>query len=111
MDDLDGVMGPLTRTDAEDLDAARQTVARRGFGVIAEDVEAIDPRLVTYDADGRVEGVAYDRFGPALIPLVRRQRDRIASLEDRIAALEKQAEALASRLDAAVMRPRRTKED
>lgn len=94
MDDLDGVMGPLTRTDAEDLDAARQAVARRGFGVIAEDVEKVDPRLATYDADGRVEGVAYDRFGPALIPIVRRQRDRIAELE-------KQVEALTSRLDAA----------
>ena len=94
MDDLDGVMGPLTRTETEDLDAARQAVARRGFGVIAEDVEAIDPRLATYDADGEVEGVAYDRIGPALIPIVRRQRDRIAELE-------KQVDALASRLDAA----------
>ena len=93
-EELSSRMGPLTEADTAQLDAAQRAAADTMFGVIAEDVEAIDPRLVTYDADGEVEGVAYDRFGPALIPLVRRQRDRIARLEE-------QVEALISRLDAA----------
>ena len=93
-EELSSRIGPLTEADTTQLDAAQRAAADTMFGVIAEDVEKVDPRLATYDADGRVEGVAYDRFGPALIPLVRRQRDRIAELE-------KQVDALASRLDAA----------
>lgn len=93
-ENLSRQMGPLTESDTMDLSSAEGMRSRRIFGVIAEDVEAIDPRLATYDTDGEVDGVAYDRIGPALIPIVRRQRDRIA-------ALEKQVEALTSRLDAA----------
>ena len=58
-------------------------------GVVAEDLEAAGLDVfVTYNDDGETESVLYDRIGPALIPIVRRQRDRINSLEERVEALE-----------------------
>ena len=58
-------------------------------GVVAEDMEDAGLEMfVAYDDDGETSTVFYDRIGPALIPIVRRQRDRIEALEARIAALE-----------------------
>jgi hypothetical protein len=75
------------------------------WGFIAEEVAEIDPRLTTwkfhnvsYDENGsRVvtkldnpepEGVAYDRFVPHLLNLVKRQQQAIETLEAKVAALE-----------------------
>jgi len=74
------------------------------WGFIAEEVAEIDPRLVhwktvdiTYDENGSVietpcdpepEGVAYDRFVPHLLNLIKRQKEQNASLEARLTALE-----------------------
>jgi len=74
------------------------------WGFIAEEVAEIDPRLVfwktvdiTYDEKGSVvetpcepepEGVAYDRFVPHLLNLIKRQQQAIKTLEARVAALE-----------------------
>ena len=74
------------------------------WGFIAEEVAEIDPRLVqwrtsesSYDEEGtavdspcepEAEGVAYDRFVPHLVNLIKRQRDTIEALETRVAALE-----------------------
>jgi hypothetical protein len=74
------------------------------WGFIAEEVAEIDPRLVqwktneiTYDENGssvatpcepEAESVAYDRFVPHLLNIVKRQQATIESLETRIAALD-----------------------
>lgn len=74
------------------------------WGFIAEEVAEIDPRLVfwktvdiTYDEKGYVvetpcepepEGVAYDRFVPHLLNLIKRQQQAIETLEAKVAALE-----------------------
>ena len=74
------------------------------WGFIAEEVAAIDPRLVhwktvqiTYDEKGSAvetpcdpepEGVAYDRFVPHLLNLIKRQGEAIADLQDEVAALK-----------------------
>ena len=74
------------------------------WGFIAEEVAEIDPRLVqwktneiTYDKDGLVvatpcepeaESVAYDRFVPHLLNLIKRQQKAIETLETKVAALE-----------------------
>ena len=58
-------------------------------GMIAEELyEAGLDFLVPLDHYGRPESVNYDRIGPALIPIVREQRDRIEVLESRLEALE-----------------------
>jgi hypothetical protein len=74
------------------------------WGFIAEEVAAIDPRLVqwktveiTHDDKGSVvetpcepepEGVAYDRFVPHLLNLIKRQKEQIEAMEARLSALE-----------------------
>jgi hypothetical protein len=77
------------------------------YGLIAEEVAEIDPRLVnwaTKDAvaqeDGSVksverdpanyeaEGVRYDNFVPLLLNLIKRQKEQIEAMEARLSALE-----------------------
>lgn len=68
---------------------------KRHFGAIADEFhEAGLGQFVTYDQNGEVEGLAYDRVGVALLPIVRKQRDRITQLEDQMAALMARVEAL-----------------
>jgi hypothetical protein len=74
------------------------------WGFIAEEVAEIDPRLVqwktneiTYDENRSVvatpcepepESVAYDRFVPHLLNIIKRQQTAIENLEAKVAALE-----------------------
>lgn len=61
------------------------------YGLTAEAVADIDPRLVhwTRDAEGeplRPDGVMYDRIPVLMLPVVRRLLDRVAALEARVGA-------------------------
>ena len=74
------------------------------WGFIAEEVAEIDPRLVHWKTtepvvqengsienipcDPEPEGVAYDRFVPHLLNLIKRQQQAIETLEAKVAALE-----------------------
>jgi hypothetical protein len=75
------------------------------WGLIAEEVAKVDPRLVTFRneytediGDGKykvvkldapqAESVQYDRLVPHLINICKRQEDKITALEARIKALE-----------------------
>ena len=61
------------------------------YGFIAEEVHEIDTSLVSYDNNTETpepEGVQYDRFIPALVNLVKRQKTQIETLETKVAALE-----------------------
>jgi hypothetical protein len=74
------------------------------WGFIAEEVALIDPRLVhwktvevSHDENGKAiktpcdpepEGVAYDRFVPHLLNLIKRQGEAIAELQTEVAALK-----------------------
>jgi len=49
-------------------------------GLGAEDVEKIDSLLVTYNKQGQVEGVKYDRINVVLINAIREQQAQIDSL-------------------------------
>jgi len=80
------------------------------WGFIAEEVAAIDPRLVqwktveiSYDENGSTvqtpcdlepEGVAYDRFVPHLVNLLKQQKEQIETLETQNASLEARLTAL-----------------
>lgn len=53
----------------------------RNFGMIADDLDAAGiPELVTY-VDGEIEGINYDRIGPALVPVIRELNDKVNQLE------------------------------
>ena len=59
----------------------------RHFGAIAEEVDELGlTHLVEYDAFGRPDSLHYERFGVALIPIIREQRDRIEALEAQLAS-------------------------
>jgi len=85
------------------------------WGFIAEEVAEIDPRLVhwkttevTYNENGSVvkspcdpepEGVAYDRFVPHLLNLIKRQQSAIETLETKVETLETQNTAQQTQID------------
>ena len=57
------------------------------YGAIAEQVAELDlPELIRLDEYGRPDGLRYELFGMALIPIVRSLRDRIESLEAQLDA-------------------------
>ncbi|HUF02608.1 MAG TPA: tail fiber domain-containing protein [Aridibacter sp.] len=49
-------------------------------GLVAEEVAEIEPLLVTYNSQGVVEGVKYDRIGVVLVNVVKQQQAEIESL-------------------------------
>lgn len=66
----------------------------KDLGLAAEDVEKVDPLLVTYNAKGEVEGVKYDRIGVVLVNAVKEQQSVIESQQQKIETLEDQVKAL-----------------
>lgn len=62
------------------------------LGLGAEDVAAIEPLLVTYNKDGQVEGVKYDRIGVVLINAIKEQQAHIAALTKLVCASNKTAD-------------------
>lgn len=63
-----------------------------GFG--AEDVEQVDPLLVTYNKQGQVEGVKYDRINVVLVNAIREQQDQIERQQAEVTQQQNQIEAL-----------------
>ena len=61
------------------------------LGLGAEDVAAIEPLLVTYNKDGQVEGVKYDRIGVVLVNAVKEQQ---AQIEEQRKLIETQQAAI-----------------
>ncbi len=57
------------------------------LGLGAEDVAAIEPLLVTYNSNGQVEGVKYDRVGVVLINAVKEQQEQLREQNRIIEAL------------------------
>ena len=51
------------------------------WGFIAEEVDKVDPTLVQYGDNGRIDGVNYVQIIPALLNIIKRQEARIAALE------------------------------
>lgn len=67
------------------------------IGFVAEEVAEVDPRLVEYDAEGRVEGVRYDRLSALLAVALREQR---AEAERELETLRSELLALQAQTDA-----------
>jgi len=63
-----------------------------GFG--AEDVEQIDPLLVTYNDKGQVEGVKYDRISVALVNAVKEQQTQIEQQRTQLNEQQREIAAL-----------------
>lgn len=50
-------------------------------GLVAEEVAEALPEMVTYDADGNPDAVAYDRLAVALLEVVRHLAERVSALD------------------------------
>jgi len=65
----------------------------RDLGLGAEDVERVEPLLVTYNQKGEVEGVKYDRVAVVLLNAVNEQQAQIEKQHDENNSLRSQLEA------------------
>jgi hypothetical protein len=54
---------------------------RRITGAVAEEMEQVAPELCTYDTDGNLTGIAYDRVALALFPILRDLVNRVEAVE------------------------------
>lgn len=60
---------------------------RRAIGLIAEDVAAIDTRLVTYDAQGRPNSVNYEEMSVVLLSVVQEQQKQLDDIQNALLGL------------------------
>ncbi|XRJ96959.1 phage tail spike protein [Latilactobacillus sakei] len=66
-------------------DPVNQIKPTRNFGMIAEDLaEAGLEMLVVRGADGELEGINYDRIGPALIPVIAKLKNEVETLKQKL---------------------------
>jgi hypothetical protein len=68
-----------------------------GFG--AEDVEKVEPLLVTHNAQGLVEGLKYDRISVVLVNALKEQQVQIATHQAQLAAQQTQLEEQRSQIE------------
>ena len=81
-----------------------------GFG--AEEIAKIDPRFVTYNDKGEVEGVKYDRMSVAFVNAFKEQQAQIESQQEQIEQQRSEIEALKALVclqtpGAAICRPKK----
>lgn len=67
------------------------------YGLVAEEVAAVDPRLCFWGTDGRVEGVMYDRIVPLLLTEHRRTAAHVEELQDEIQRLKQDLRDIVSK--------------
>jgi hypothetical protein len=73
-----------------------KTTGEEEIGLIAEEVAEAANDLVTYDAEGRPEGVKYSKLSLCLLSVVRAQHRRIEELEQRVRKYESLDQRVAS---------------
>ncbi|QYO65855.1 tail fiber domain-containing protein [Leptolyngbya sp. 7M] len=67
--------------------------SKADLGLVAEEVAAVEPLLVTHNGQGEVEGVKYDRIGVVLINALKEQQ---AQIERQGKLIEEQQRRLAA---------------
>src|SRR6266511_3235918 len=69
------------------------------FGLVAEDVEAVNPDLVVRDKDGKVNTVRYEQVNAMLLNKFLKEHRRVEELKSAMAQQRKETEALVARLN------------
>ncbi len=64
------------------------------MGLVAEEVNAVEPLLTTTNSKGEIEGVKYDRVGVVLVSAVQEQQRQIEKQQKQIEQQRKQIESL-----------------
>jgi trimeric autotransporter adhesin len=81
---------PVTFRYKEEIDANRVPQ----FGLVAEQVEKVNPDLVVRDADGKVNTVRYDAVNTMLLNEFLKEHQKVQSLEAKLAQQQTQIDAL-----------------
>jgi hypothetical protein len=68
-----------------------------GFG--AEDVQTVEPLLVTYNQQEQIEGVKYDRLTVVLVNAIKEQQLQLAAQQTQMAGLKAQLANVLARLE------------
>ena len=76
------------------------------FGLIAEDVEKVNPDLVVRDEDGKVITVRYDAVNAMLLNEFLKEHRKVQDLEKQVAALTAGLQKVTARVEAANPVPR-----
>lgn len=70
-------LNPITYKSKSEHDNSDYTY----YGLIAEDLAKVEPRLVTFDDKGNPDGVQYDRFIPLMLKLIQNLDSRLSKFE------------------------------
>jgi flagellar biosynthesis chaperone FliJ len=73
---------------------------KKQYGLIAEEVEKINPDFVSYNKEGVVETVSYNQLISPMIKAMQEQQKTISALQSQVEELRKDREAMLSRLEA-----------
>jgi Chaperone of endosialidase len=85
---------PVTFRYKQEIDAARNPQ----FGLVAEDVERVNPDLVVRDAEGKVNTVRYEAVNAMLLNEFLKEHRKVEKLEATVAQQQKQIETLTAGL-------------
>ena len=77
------------------------------FGLVAEEVAAVEPLLSTYNNKGEIDGVKYERLNVLLINAVKEQQAQIETLRSSHATLQSRLNSLERQLRTRTARSRR----
>jgi hypothetical protein len=69
------------------------------YGLIAEEVEKINPAFVSYNKEGVVETVSYIQLISPMIDAMQEQQKAIATLQSQVDEMKKDRELLLDRLE------------
>jgi hypothetical protein len=89
---------PVTFRYKQEIDPARTAQ----FGLVAEEVEKVNPALVTRDAKGKPYTVRYDAVNAMLLNEFLKEHRRVEELEARLAQREKEFSARLEEQDAKI---------
>lgn len=106
---VDSALGLATVAALRTVDYVWKESGDADVGLVAEEVAAVAPRLVTRNAAGEIEGVKYDRLAAVLVQAMQQQQATIEILQQQLAAQEashaQSLRTLTERVDALLETP------
>lgn len=76
-----------------------KTTGQRDLGLIAEEVDTVEPLLVTRNKTGEIQGVKYDQLGVVLINAIKEQQSQIKQQQSRMEAQQGQIDNQLSQIE------------
>ncbi len=106
---VDSALGLATVAALRTVDYVWKDSGDADVGLVAEEVAAVAPRLVTRNAQGAIEGVKYDRLAAVLVQAMQQQQATIETLQQQLAAQQtshaQSLRTLTERVDALLATP------